>query len=70
MTILGGAYQRAKEVEFSDKNFVRLAWDNVTIHKTKIVRELLDEHKMGLLTIKPYSPWLNPAEGYISSIKK
>ena len=47
-----------------------MAWDNATIHKTKIIRELLVEHKMGLLTMKPYSPWLNPAEGYIASIKK
>ena len=58
------------EVEFSDKFFFLLAWDIATIHKTKIVRDLLVEHKMGLLTIKPYSPWLNPAEGYIASIKK
>ena len=47
-----------------------LVCDNASIHKTKEVCQLLNISKIGLLTIKPYSPWLNPVEGYISAIKK
>ena len=42
-----------KEVEFSDKNFVLLPWDNTTIYKTKIVRELLVEHKWDFSQLSP-----------------
>ena len=52
------------------KNQVLLVCDNASIHKTKEVCQLLNISKIGLLTIKPYSPWLNPVEGYISAIKK
>jgi transposase len=43
--------------------------DNATIHKTKEVEKLLQEYQTSLLTIAPYSPWLNPAEKYINAIK-
>ena len=47
-----------------------LVTDNALIHKTKGISEFLESKEARLLTIYLYSPWLNPIEGYIYSIKK
>ena len=43
--------------------------DNATIHKFKEVSKFLEKNILSLLTICPNSPWLNPVESYIISIK-
>lgn len=43
-----------------------LVMDNASIHKTSLIKSKLTKHKVGILTIMAYSPWLNPAESYIS----
>ena len=43
--------------------------DNSSIHKTKEINKILEEKRIGLITISPYSPWLNPIEAYINAIK-
>ena len=58
------------EINETDQISPLLIADNASIHKTKRVSQLLNSNKVGLLTIYLYSPWLNPAEGFISSIKK
>ena len=57
--------------KYSDQNNkVVIVWDNASIHKTQRVRDLLKTSKISMLTITPYSPWLNPVEGFIGSFKK
>ena len=46
-----------------------VVWDNWTSHKAKEVTRFLEQSKEAMITISAYSPWLNPAESYISSIK-
>ena len=58
------------ETRSESKNLFLFVTDNATIHKTNKASKILNSNEIGLLTIKPYSPWLNPVEGYISSIKK
>ena len=43
--------------------------DNSSIHKTREVYQTLKRHTILTLTIRPYSPWLNPWEHLIRSIK-
>ena len=43
--------------------------DNSSIHKTREVYQTLKRHTILALTIPPYSPWLNPWEHLIRSIK-
>ena len=49
-------------------NWVFIA-DNASIHKTNQIREYLEDTKQLLITIPSYSPWLNPWEHLIRSIK-
>ena len=49
-------------------NFIFIA-DNAAIHKSSEVKKILEKNRLSLLTIFPYSPWQNPVESYISSIK-
>ena len=57
--------------KYSDQNYkVVIVWDNASIHETQWVRDLLKTSKISMLTITPYSPWLNPVEGFIGSFKK
>ena len=56
--------------KYSDQNNkVVNVWDNASIHKTQRVRDLLKTSKINMHTISPYSPWLNPVEGFIGSFK-
>ena len=48
---------------------VVLWMDNSSIHKTLDVHKTLKRHNILALTIPPYSPWLNPWEHLIRSIK-
>ena len=43
--------------------------DNPSIHKTKEKNKILEEKRIRLLTISQYSPWLNPIEAYINTLK-
>ena len=54
--------------EESSNNLVIVA-DNATIHKSKLVKDTIRELKVGIVTIVPYWPFLNPIESYISVIK-
>jgi transposase len=47
-----------------------LVADNATIHLTAAVAEILENNNLNMTTIAPYSPYLNPAEKYINSIKE
>ena len=40
-------------------------WDNSSIHTSKKVNDFLKKEEVSILTITPYSPWLNPVESYI-----
>ena len=50
------------------QDFVLIA-DNTSIHKSGKFQKFLENNKTSLLTICPYSLWLNPVEPYISSFK-
>ena len=54
-------------VYLSDK--VELWMDNSSIHKTLNVHKTMKRDNILALTIPPYSPWLNPWEYLIRSIK-
>ena len=43
--------------------------DNAKIHKSKETESFLKDTNCRLLTITPYSPWLNPAEYFIGAVK-
>ena len=55
-----------KENLHSDWVFIA---DNASIHKTNQIKEYLENKKQLLITIPSYSPWLNPWEHLIRSIK-
>jgi len=49
---------------------VDLVWDNLSAHKSGIVKEVLAEHpRLTLHYLPPYAPDLNPAEGVWSLTK-
>ena len=50
------------------KDYV-LICDNWSIQKTSKVENFLNKHSIHLLTIPPYSPWLNAVEIMINRIK-
>ena len=52
-----------------DREFV-VVWDNATIHKSKLVKEFLEDTQTLMVTIPPYWPALNPAEKLILAIKQ
>lgn len=43
--------------------------DNLTVHKSKRVRRLIEEAGATLLFLPPYSPDMNPIEGAFSKVK-
>ena len=51
------------------KSQLIICWDNASIHKSKTVKTFWRKKKIRVLWITPYSPWLNPVEGYIGWIK-
>lgn len=44
-------------------------WDNLTVHKTRVVQDLFQEAKVELLFLPPYSPDFNPIEMCWSKLK-
>ena len=58
------------EINKTDQINPFLIADNASIHKTKRVSQLPNSNKVGLLRTYLFSAWLNPVEGFISSIKK
>lgn len=44
-------------------------WDNLAVHKTRVVQDLFREAKVELLFLPPYSPDLNPIEMCWSKLK-
>ena len=54
--------------EESSNNLVMVT-DKGTIHKSKLVNDMIRELKVGIVTIVPYWPFFNPIESYISVIK-
>lgn len=46
-----------------------VVWDNLAVHKTRVVRELFREAGVELLFLPPYSPDLNPIELCWSKLK-
>ena len=58
------------QVESKNKeNHLIIVADNATIHKSKLVKDVIVNSKIGLVTIVPYWPFLNPIESYIEAIK-
>lgn len=51
---------------------VILVLDNYSIHKTKAVRDFVNEHadRLRLVFLPTYSPWLNPIELFWRHLKK
>ncbi|MFN8510268.1 MAG: IS630 family transposase [Deinococcaceae bacterium] len=47
----------------------KIVMDNLSVHKTKSVKDLFEENGIEILYIPPYSPELNPIEESISKIK-
>ena len=52
----------------NNHKFIFIA-DNAAIHKSREVQRFLEHNSLSILSICPYSPWLNPVESYISAIK-
>lgn len=46
-----------------------VVWDNLAVHKTRVVRELFREDGVELMFLPPYSPDLNPIELCWSKLK-
>lgn len=44
-------------------------WDNLAVHKTRVVQDLFREAEVELLFLPPYSPDLNPIEMCWSKLK-
>ena len=44
--------------------------DNATSHKSNWISKFASDVKIGIITIWPYSLWLNPIEAYISATKE
>ena len=65
---LKGVINQIKQGAKYSKEYV-IIWDNAIIHRSEIWKTFLESQNIGLLTIHPYSPWLNPIEHYIGSIK-
>ena len=59
---------RVKYVESSNKKFW-IVCDNASIHKTSIIKDLIMQNELHMLTIPPYCPSLNPIETIIQAIK-
>ena len=47
-----------------------ICWDNASVHKKEEINEFLLQSEATMVTIAPYSPWLNPVESLIGAIKK
>ena len=47
----------------------KIVMDNLSVHKTKSVKDLFEKNGIEILYIPPYSPELNPIEESISKIK-
>ena len=59
---------RVKYVESSNKKFW-IVCDNASIHKTSIIKDLIMQNELHMLTIPPYCPSLNSIETIIQAIK-
>ena len=46
-----------------------IIWDNAVIHKSRIIKTFLSNNSVGILTIYPYCPVLNPIETLIGVVK-
>ncbi|MDQ4123153.1 MAG: transposase [Acidobacteriota bacterium] len=46
-----------------------VAWDNLSVYKTRLVQALFEKAKVELLFLLPYSPNLNPIEMCWSKLK-
>jgi transposase len=44
--------------------------DNASFHKSKRIREVIEQAKCALIYLSPYSPELNPIEHYWAVLKK
>ena len=44
--------------------------DNLTVHKTRVVVEFMDENEISYIYNVPYSPDYNPIESVFSKVKK
>ena len=53
-----------------DRSKIVFVMDNASIHKSKIMKDYIKEHRLFVLTTTPYWPWLNPTEKVIWWIKK
>ena len=43
--------------------------DNAAVHKSNLIKDWIKKQNIGIVTIAPYWPFLNPIESYISVIK-
>ena len=53
-----------------DRSKIVFVMDNASIHKFKIMKDYIKEHRLFVLTTTPYWSWLNPTEKVIWWIKK
>ena len=51
------------------ENNLIIVVDNASIHKIKLVKDVIVNSKIGMVAIVPYLPFLNRIESYIGAIK-
>ena len=56
-------------MEFIHQKFIFVT-DNLANHKTTEVAKYFEENKLLIITIPPYSLWMNPVENLILEIKE
>ena len=70
MVYLSSLLEQFKNSENSNNMKLVIVADNATTHKSNWILKFVADAKIGIVTIWPYSPWLNPIEAYISAIKE
>ena len=70
MVYLGSLIEQFKNSENSNNMKLVFVADNAITHKSNWISKFVADAKIGIVTIWPYSPWLNSIEAYISAIKE
>lgn len=63
---LRGLFQKIRDSHLEN---VWIILDNASIHKTRQVREIVDQERHSLIFLPPYSPMMNPIEEVFSKVK-
>ena len=66
---LQGCVKQYNEENEIEGNSLIIVADNAAVHKSNLIKDWLKKQNIGIVTIAPYWPFLNPIESYISVIK-